>query len=875
MRFIFSIVALLALNAVASADDLASKAQLILTAHCYRCHGQDGSLEGGFNYVLDTAKLADRKKIVAGKPEASPLLKRIAAGTMPPVGETMRPSDTELATLKEWIAAGAAGTPAPQRKSISTGDTAEFIRADLDTLDRRSRRFVRYFSLAHLWNAGLGDDELQTYRNALAKLVNSLSWHPKQHNPEPVDPHRTILRIDLRWYLWDANLWNRALNDYPYGILDDSAGARTILVNTATKVPVVRVDWFVATASRAPLYYDMLQMPANLPELEKQLRVDANLNIQQERVARLGFNGSGISRFNRVLERHDALNGAYWRTYDFDEPPQNLVDRTSTQPADRRNVFAFPLGPNQVESSFQHAGGEAIFALPNGLHAYIIVNAKDQRLDKAPTAIVTDPKRPDRAVEAGVSCMGCHITGILPKADQVRDHVDKNAKAFSRTEASIIKALYPGKDATAKLMEDDAKKYAEAVAKTGAKVSRFEAVSSMTLKYEADLDFLTAVAEAGVTPEEFRKRIDASQVLRQSLGALRVAGGTVSRPIWVQTFGDVVREFKLGTLFRGNISGAALSDNTGELDPLEASGNVANAVALRPDGKLALIASADRSVRVWDVETKRDSKRLIGHTATVWAAAFSPDGSKAISGSVDGTARIWDLSNAQELFKLEGHDAMVSAVAFSADGTKAITGSLDGSVVWWNALTGKEIRRLDGAGKAVYAISLHPKEKLAAIAAERGIVLWNYATGEVALKWNAHAGAVSTVGYSDDGLSLITGGDDGLVKIWDAKTGKLAVELAGHTGTISSAVLKPGGKWALSAGADGTVKLWDVAAKKEAATFRKHGAPVVGAALLPSGLRTLSVDRDLGTLIWDVSKFLGGSAAPAPSGVPEKIPLIK
>ena len=875
MRFFLSTIAGLALGAAAFADDLSSKAKRVLQTHCYRCHGQDGAVEGGFNFVLDIAKLADRKKIVPGKPDASPVYKRIANGSMPPVGEKVRPSDAELAALKEWIAAGAAGPPTPQRMPIASADTAKLIRDDLDTLDRRSRRFVRYFSLAHLWNAGLGDDELQTYRNALAKLVNSLSWHPKQHNPEAIDPAKTILRIDLRWYLWDANLWNRLLNDYPYGILDDSVGSRAISVNTATKVPVIRADWFVATASRAPLYYDMLQMPGNLPELEKQLRVDSVLNIQQERVARLGFNGSGISRFNRVLERHDALNGAYWRTYDFDEPPQNLVDRNSPQPADRRNVFAFPLGPNQVDSAFQHAGGEAILALPNGLHAYFIVNAKDQRLDKAPTAIVSDPKRPDRAVEAGVSCMGCHITGILPKADQVRDHVDKNAKAFGRTEASIIKALYLGKDATAKLMEDDAKKYAEAVAKTGAKVSRFETVSTITLKYEADLDFTAAVAEAGVTPEEFRKRIDGVESLRQSLGALRVAGGTVSRQIWVQTFGEVVREFKLGTLFRGNVNGAALADNTGELDPLEASGNTANAVAFRPDGKFALIASADRSVRLWDVEAKRDAKRLIGHTATVWSVAFNPDGTKAISGSVDGTARIWDLANAQELFKLDGHDALVSAVAFSADGTKAITGSFDGSVVWWNAITGKEIRRLDGAAKAIFAVTLHPKEKLAALAADRQIILWDYSTGEVPMRWDAHRGAISCVAYSDDGLSLITGGDDGPVKIWDAKTGKVSVELAGHGGSIRSVSLKPGGKWALSASADGTAKLWDVAAKKDVATFRKHGLPLVGAALLPSGTRTLSIDRDLGTLIWDVGQFLSGGGAPAPRDPPSTIPLIK
>ena len=39
------------------------------------------------------------------------------------------------------------------------------------------RRFQRYFTFAHLHNSGLSDEELQTYRNALNKLV-------KKHNEE-------------------------------------------------------------------------------------------------------------------------------------------------------------------------------------------------------------------------------------------------------------------------------------------------------------------------------------------------------------------------------------------------------------------------------------------------------------------------------------------------------------------------------------------------------------------------------------------------------------------------------------------------------------------------------------------------------------------
>ena len=199
----------------------------------------------------------------------------------------------------------------------------------------------------------------------------------------------------------------------------------------ANRMPIVRGDWFAATACRPPLYVDLLQLPSNLTELERQLRIDANVNISQERVMRVGFTGSGISKNNRVLERHDSIHGYYWRTYDFDEVQQNLVERGQLLP-DRKNIFAYPLGPGNLDNNFQHAGGEAIFSLPNGMQGFMLVNANNIRIDKGPIQIVSDPKRPDRAVETGISCMSCHIPGIIAKADQIHDHLLKNPKKQQR-----------------------------------------------------------------------------------------------------------------------------------------------------------------------------------------------------------------------------------------------------------------------------------------------------------------------------------------------------------------------------------------------------------------------------------------------------------
>ncbi len=402
--------------------ELAHKAQAILKANCHRCHGQDGTVEGGMNFILDRDKLVARKKIVPGKAEQSPLFKRIAAGKMPPAGEQPRPCPADLALLKQWIEAGARpGTAAPARILVSEADVYDLILADLDKLEKRSRRFTRYFSLAPLANAGAGADELATYRNALAKLLNSLSWHPRITLPKPIDPAGLVLRIDLRDYLWDANLWNRLLADYPYGVLLDTAVARAVLVATATR-DAVRPRW--TGSSPTPRARRCITICCKSPRTPRNWSGSCasmwRWTSSRSASPAPDLTAPAYLENNRVLERHDAKNGAYWRTYDFEAVPQNLIERDILLP-DRRNLFAYPLGPGFGENRFQHAAGEIIFNLPNGLQGYMLVNANNVRQDKGATAIVSDPKRPDRAVEAGISCMSCHARGINFKDDQIRD----------------------------------------------------------------------------------------------------------------------------------------------------------------------------------------------------------------------------------------------------------------------------------------------------------------------------------------------------------------------------------------------------------------------------------------------------------------------
>jgi hypothetical protein len=302
-------------------DPLAEKARTVFKSYCYRCHGQDGRNEGGLNVVTDLEKLVESKRVIPGDPERSKLLRRIVSGDMPPEVDfedqaanppaLPRPSAQEIATIREWIAAGAHPLAAsiPERAFITDREVLKTIRDDLQATNARQRKFIRYFTLAHLRNAGYNEDQLQTYRHGLSKLLNSLSWNRTIKLPAPVDAARVILRIDLRDYLWDDAIWQSIRSAYPYGLHYEGTLAAPIYEWTDCALPWVRADWFVFAASRPPLYHEVLRLPDTAEALERKIDVDVAANIRQDRVARAGFTASGVSRNNRLIERHESTHG--------------------------------------------------------------------------------------------------------------------------------------------------------------------------------------------------------------------------------------------------------------------------------------------------------------------------------------------------------------------------------------------------------------------------------------------------------------------------------------------------------------------------------------------------------------------------------------
>jgi WD40 repeat protein len=266
-------------------------------------------------------------------------------------------------------------------------------------------------------------------------------------------------------------------------------------------------------------------------------------------------------------------------------------------------------------------------------------------------------------------------------------------------------------------------------------------------------------------------------------------------------------------------------------------GSVATvSAAFDGDGSRLATGSQDGTATMWDAATGEVLATFAGHTSALWEIEFSPDGRLLLTASQDTTARVWDAATGAQLLVLVGHTDQVFGASFSPDGAFVFTSGFDGTVRGWDAATGAELGRVETGNRGVFGIDVSPDGEVLAASGDT-VALLDSETGETIHEITEPIGVVTSVAFSPDGSTLVTGGADGTVRMWTLGNGppQLAAELGGHSAVITAVAWDGTGDVLVTASPDGVVKVWN-ADGTERYTIRGVDAPAV-IAVSPDGSR--------------------------------------
>ncbi len=346
----------------------------------------------------------------------------------------------------------------------------------------------------------------------------------------------------------------------------------------------------------------------------------------------------------------------------------------------------------------------------------------------------------------------------------------------------------------------------------------------------------------------------------------------------------------------------------------KSEGSSANAILAFVTPTQLVSAGSDGTIRLWEVATQREIRRLEGtEKAHVSALLPSPDGKHLFAASWAEKASswlAWEVATGKRIHRQDnlpgvnpklalspdgstlalslgrgrpplepgqtelhlysgplwkerkcwqahqGEDLWRSAVEFSPDGKTLATGGADGKVRRWEVTTGKEI----GSALEVYPhaqkVGYLDKDTLFTFGCQQTLKLWDAHTGKPRRAFAGAESHVTALAYSPDGKHVAVGGGggDATIRVWETASGKLVGHLAGAMLDITSLHFSPEGTRIVSGDSGGVARVWDWAkGGPPMQTFPKHKAWLHVVAFSPDG-KTLATGDEAGVVrLWSLS----------------------
>ena len=195
--------------------------------------------------------------------------------------------------------------------------------------------------------------------------------------------------------------------------------------------------------------------------------------------------------------------------------------------------------------------------------------------------------------------------------------------------------------------------------------------------------------------------------------------------------------------------------------------------ALTPSTHPALLlsCSSDNTVRLWSLETWTALVVYKAFAGPIWQVKWSPFGHYFAACSHDRTVRVWAQDKISPVRMMVGHDTSCNQLAWHPNGAYIFSASdqADKTIRMWTVSTGECVRMFTGHNDMLSSLECAPNGRILASGDISGnIIFWDIESGKAIKRCRGHGkGGIHSLSFSVETSVLVSGGQDGTVRVWD------------------------------------------------------------------------------------------------------------
>ena len=227
-------------------------------------------------------------------------------------------------------------------------------------------------------------------------------------------------------------------------------------------------------------------------------------------------------------------------------------------------------------------------------------------------------------------------------------------------------------------------------------------------------------------------------------------------------------------------------------------------IAISPTSRIVATASADQTLRLWEMESGSLLGKPIEFDSVVEAVVFSPSGTKVVSACRDGSVMFWDVASRDHILgPLDHGQQALLDVQFSPDGERIVTCAGSDPAIFrsWSATSGELLWTQPADEGAIFGFDCSPNGKwLVSMAVDGTSQIFDALSGEPRGASLQHGHANGHSQFSPDSHMIVTSSNDGHVRLWEVMTGNILGELVDYRDLASFSRFSPDGRFVASAG---------------------------------------------------------------------------